>query len=303
MRFGKDRKYIKQEDGSYVPEDKPDSAGEVIRRTTESVRFELSQWEVVHITAGHEPGEREPFMLQRDDPGSSYLRCLLENEDRNFHVINEDGVKPIFEPIELRLFPLNTNEIGIEGRLTHYPRWVSTYDEHIFEERISATLGVPAERFRWFLDHLRLPGVRVQITLHMQVYKEQIALSFDQPWMSQDFAVEYEGTSQITQYYLVAMEGPGIPEDGTPGEEPGDEYEESLEESEAPEIARTPDTSIAVSPHGISIGQRLVLIVAALLLALFAASGATSYDGDQRLATFNFLAAVACLFLAVRRSR
>jgi len=297
MRFGRDRKYSKQEDGSYIPEDEPDSAAGVLRCSTQSIRYDLKHWEVVHTAAGHEPNkDREPFTFQQDDPGSSYLRCLLENDRRHFHVITESGTTPFEPPIELKLFPLSTSEIEIEGRLTHHPRWESSYGGEVYEERIIATLGIPADRFSWFLDHLRLPRARGVIVLDMRVYKEQIALSFDDPWMSQDFAVEHKATSHINQYQLHVIEGPGIPKDDEPAED-------LFHEDEPATATPLPGKAMGAAAARMSIGQRSILVAAALLLLLFAFSGATTYGSDQRLATFNFLAAVVCLYLALRRSR
>jgi hypothetical protein len=297
MRFGRDRKYSRQEDGSFVPDDDPESTANVLRCSSQSFRYDLRHWEVVHITAGHDQSEeREAFTFRRDDAGSAYLRCLLVDDRRRFHVITESGITALEGPIELRLFPLSEGEIEIEGRLTHHPRWESSFDGEVTEERLSATLGIPADRFYWFLDRLRLPSARGVVSLDMRVYKEQIALSFDEPWMSQDFAVEHKSTSHITQYHLHVVEGPGIPEDGET-----EEYTAVGEEANG--TALSPPVRQAAPVTDISVGQRVILTFAAMLLLLFAFSGATTYGSDQRLATFNFLAAVACLYLACRRSR
>ena len=297
MRYGNGRKYIRQENGSYVPEGDSDSAAGVLRCSSQTFRYNIRHWEVIHTTAGHDQGEeREAFTFRKDDPGSAYLRCLLEDDRRRFHVITDDGTAPIDGPIELRLFPLSTDEIEIEGRLTHYPRWESSYDGEVQEERISATLGVPPDRFYWFLDRLRLPDGRGIIVLDIRVYKEQIALSFDEPWMTQNVAVEHKASSHITQYHLNVIEGPGIPED-----EETEEYTAVGEEAKG--TALPPPARQTAHVTAISVGQRLILTLAAMLLLLFAFSGATTYGSDQRLATFNFLAAVACLYLACRRSR
>lgn len=296
MRFGNDRKYSRQEDGSFVPDDDPESKANVLRCTSQSFRYDMRHWEAIHITAGHDQSEeREAFTFRRDDAGSAHLRCLLDDDRRRFHVITDSGITSLDGPIELRLFPLSTAEIEIEGRLTHYPRWESSFDGEVTEERLSATLGIPADRFYWFLDRLRLPNTRGVISLDMRVYKEQIALSFDEPWMSQDFAVEHNSTSHITQYHLHIVEGPGIPDD------------DEREASAAVEVELPSEAPSAVMQKPavatISIGQRTILILASILLLLFAFSGATTYGSDQRLATFNFLAAVACLFFALRKSR
>lgn len=296
MRFGKDRKYTRQEDGSYVPADDPASIANVLRCTSQSFRYDMRHWEAIHITAGHDQSEeREPFTFRRDDAGSAHLRCLLDDDRRRFHVITDSGIMSLDGPIELRLFPLPTAETEIEGRLTHYPQWESSFDGEVTEERLSATLGIPADRFYWFLDRLRLPNSRGVISLDMRVYKEQIALSFDDPWMSQDFAVEHNSTSHITQYHLHIVEGPGIPDDDE--REPCATIEMELPSEETP-----PTIMQKPAVANISIGQRAILTLASILLLLFAFSGATTYGSDQRLATFNFLAAVACLYVGFRRS-
>jgi hypothetical protein len=132
----------------------------------------------------------------------------------------------------------------------------------------------------------------------MQVYKEQIALSFDEPWMSQDFGVEHNKTSHITQYHLHVIEGPGIPseEERDIGAEVGAGEHELVSK---PSLAG----SDPLRASGVSLPQRMILLAATALLLLFAFKGATTYGSDQRLAAFNFLAAVVCAFVAVRPSR
>ncbi len=48
--------------------------------------------------------------------------------------------------------------------------------------------------------------------------------------------------------------------------------------------------------------QRAILIVAAGFLLLFAFAGATGFGGSKAVASANFLAAVACLYLSARKS-
>lgn len=48
-------------------------------------------------------------------------------------------------------------------------------------------------------------------------------------------------------------------------------------------------------------GQRTILIIAGILLLLWAIASTDGYDSNPTLATFQFLAAVGCFFWAARR--
>lgn len=52
-----------------------------------------------------------------------------------------------------------------------------------------------------------------------------------------------------------------------------------------------------------TLAQRILLIVAALFMLLFAANTATSFDPKPTLATAQFLGAVGLLFAAARRAK
>src|SRR3546814_17137496 len=102
MRYGNGRKYIRQENGSYVPEGDSDSAAGVLRCSSQTFRSNIRHWAVIPKTAGHDQGEeREAFTFRKDDPGSDYLRCLLENDRRRFHVIPDVWTEPLDGPHDI----------------------------------------------------------------------------------------------------------------------------------------------------------------------------------------------------------
>src|SRR3546814_16724086 len=92
--------------------------------------------------------------------------------------------------------------------------------------------------------------------------------------MSQDFAVEHNSTSHITQYHLHIVEGPGIPDEDE--REPILAIEADLPSEESPQtIMQKPEVA------NISIGQRVILTLASILLLLFAFTGATTYGRSE----------------------
>lgn len=304
MRAFAGEKYLRKDDGSYVPSGSPDSTAQILRCTTLPLRFDVRHWELVHTVSGFDENEeREPFTFRTDDKGSAYARCLLHNEARRFHIITEDGITPFEGPIELRIFPIMPgSDVVIEGRLTHHPRWQSSFDGEVAEERIAANLGIPSDRFDWWVERMRLPGSRAIISLDFRVFKEQIALSFDEDWDIQDIAIEHNATTVIPQYHLHVLEGPGIPE--MKEERAAEDGDDGSWLADASDSLATPvgTTEIVGLRPRISWGQRLLLIVAALFFLLFAFSNLSGSAADSHFATFHFVAAVACLYIAFRSS-
>lgn len=215
MRFAKKSRYNKLDDGSFVPEDEPDSAARRLHRHSHSLTYHVREWTMVSNVEGFDQTkERERFTFYRDEPKGIRLRCFLENDRRNLWSLRNGGIEPIGGAFNFHILPIEEKEI--EGYIHHCPpsSQGDESDDDPSEENsgtVSGALGIPRERFDWIIENLlKAPGARLTLSLSMKLYKEEIAHAFDDHWMSQDFMLPYDEYTQIEAYEIAVAHGPGL---------------------------------------------------------------------------------------------
>lgn len=194
-----------EDQGYYVPEDNRDSPANRLRPTSPTLRYLVTDWQIVHSTTGlDDKQERERFDLSSDAPPRTRIHCKLENDRRRLHTLGEDGIEPFTGALTLDIYGGDTTE----GQLRHWPGDAKGRDD-LDKEAITGTLLIPEARMSWLVEHLTAPKAVFTLGIKAKLWKEEIALAFDEGWMPQDIVLKRDEGTPITGYELSVTQKPG----------------------------------------------------------------------------------------------
>lgn len=186
--------YQRNERGSWVPVDKPDSLAEEMTNPGERIAFGVRSW-TVWETSSYQRDTGERPMFDVGEQQRTRLRLELDTSRRRFHTIREDGVAPIPGGLILDLFTITKPEEEVGGRVRHWAP--SRHDSE--RNDLLGTVMVRPEMMDRLVAALRADE-RVSIVVGLRVYKQSIAHSFDEDWMLQDFYVDWEAEMPLDHF-------------------------------------------------------------------------------------------------------